>query len=184
LLNNRPLPENRELFLQRLEQVRSQLIPDARRLCDLLSTIFKLYHAVKNRLQDKRLVLHKEAIKDISEQLGCLVYEDFIIETPRRWIEHLPRYLKAIEIRLDKLQNSPNKDHKVRSEVSEFWDRYKTYCQGQEDGTENDERWIEYRWMVEEFRVSQFAQTLKTSMPISGKRLDAKWEQLSGRKPG
>jgi ATP-dependent helicase HrpA len=183
-LNTRPLPENRELFLQRLEEVSSQLIPDAKRLCDLLSTIFKLYHAVKKRLQDKCFVLHKEAIEDVSEQLGYLVHAGFILETPRRWLEHLPRYLKAIEIRLDRLQNSPEKDRKVRSEVAEYWDRYKIYCQGQEDNTENDQRWIEYRWMVEEFRVSQFAQILKTSMPISGKRLDAKWVQLSGRKPG
>jgi ATP-dependent helicase HrpA len=181
ILDAGPLPENRELFLQRLGAVRSQLIPDANRLCDLLVTIFKRYYALRERLQDKDLVFHEEAIEDIEEQLGYLVYAGFILETPRCWLEQLPRYLKAIEIRLDRLQNTPDKDREARSEVAEYWNRYKAaYSQEQGDNAENEQRWIEYRWMVEEFRVSQFAQALKTSMPISGKRLDAQWMRLCG----
>ncbi|MEN8128622.1 MAG: ATP-dependent RNA helicase HrpA [Pseudomonadota bacterium] len=173
-------PTSRDEFLQRLEAGRSKLIPTANRLCELLSTILDQYHTLRLRLQDDALGLHKEVISDVKEQLGYLIHDDFILNTPPRWLEYIPRYLRAIGIRLDKLQRVPEKDCGLRAEILPFWGRYKKVRQDQQDKINNDDELTQYRWMLEEFRVSLFAQALKTSIPISAKRLQSQWRRVSG----
>ncbi|MEN9419327.1 MAG: ATP-dependent helicase HrpA, partial [Pseudomonadota bacterium] len=90
----------------------------------------------------------------------------------------LPRYLKAVTLRLDKWRSDPARDAARVSELrplEQRWLRRVAELKGAPDT-----RLDEYRWMLEELRVSLFAQELRTPQPVSAKRLDKVWSQLSG----
>lgn len=88
-------------------------------------------------------------------------------------LRHFPRYLAAIEYRLDKLRGNLARDRQNTEEVSRFEDRY--LALGEAPGEEFDD----YRWMLEEFRVSLFAQPLGTTQPVSAKRLERLWQDTA-----
>jgi ATP-dependent helicase HrpA len=117
-----------------------------------------------------------QAISDINQQLSLLVYPGFVIDTPRQWLDHLPRYLQGIEIRLQKLQQSLAVDQQRQIQLQPYWQKLVGQWETNRDAMRRNAQWVHYRWMVEEMRISLFAQNLKTAMPVSGKRLD---EQLS-----
>jgi ATP-dependent helicase HrpA len=149
----------------------------ANETCDMLNDIFTQHHKVAKRLQGNIPLIWFDAVKDIKQQLGCLVYEGFISATPRQWLKHLPRYLEAINLRLDKLERSLDVDKKRQAEIQKYWDW--VYNEISEDPSlPLYPEWELYRWMVEEMRVSLFAQELKTSIPVSIKKLDKQSELL------
>jgi ATP-dependent helicase HrpA len=143
----------------------------ANETCDLLYAILSQYHQAAKRLQGKMPLTWIDAVQDIRQQLGCLVYAGFISATPRQWLPHLPRYLQAINLRLDKMQRSLAADKQRQAEVQRHWNR--VYQQiGEAPAQTLSSEWQTYRWMVEEMRVSLFAQELRTSRPVSIKKLD------------
>jgi ATP-dependent helicase HrpA len=113
---------------------------------------------------------------DIEQQLGRLMAKNFLTETPPERAGHLPRYLKAIAVRIDKCRADPARDQRWQKECqsveSAFW-RWAAQSRGAWP-----ERMVEFRWMLEELRVSLFAQELKTPLPISVKRLQKSWASL------
>ena len=99
------------------------------------------------------------------------------LSTPYAQLQHLPRYLKAITLRLDKLRADPARDAQRLAELrplEQRWLRRVAEMKGQADA-----RLDEYRWLLEELRVSLFAQELRTPQPVSAKRLDKVWAQLT-----
>lgn len=162
---------SQEVFNRRAAEAKANLMSVSNETCDRLFEILEQYHHVAKRLQGNIPLAWFDAVKDIRQQLDCLVYEGFISTTPRHWLKHLPRYLKAINLRLDKLERSVAADKQRQGEVQKHWDR--VYAQiGDEPYQTLDPQWETYRWMVEELRVSLFAQELGTSLPVSGKKLE------------
>jgi ATP-dependent helicase HrpA len=126
--------------------------------------------------------LMQASIDDIRQQLARLVPADFVLSTPKDWVEHLPRYLKAINIRLKKLLDAGlRRDADCLVEVHEHWNKYLDWRKVQRDAIEPP-MVTRYRWMIEEYRVSLFAQELKTSQPVSRKRLEEMWLAISPAK--
>ena len=119
-----------------------------------------------------------DVAKDAAEQLQCLVPKNFIAVTPWAALQHFPRYLKAIVLRLDKLRADPARDTQrmaeARAQDQRFW-RLVAERKGQQDA-----RMQELRWLLEELRVSFFAQELRTPQPVSVKRLEKVWGQMGG----
>jgi ATP-dependent helicase HrpA len=91
---------------------------------------------------------------------------------------HLPRYLKAIVLRLDKLREDPERDAQRRSELAPLLANYRRLLHARRGQV--DARLAEFGWLLEELRVSLFAQTLRTAMPVSLKRLQKALHALSG----
>ena len=91
-------------------------------------------------------------------------------------MQHLVRYLKAITLRLDKCRSDPVRDAQRMAEVRAQEQRYWRLVAERKGVT--DERMLEFRWLLEELRVSFFAQELRTPQPVSIKRLDKAWSQL------
>ncbi len=117
------------------------------------------------------------AISDMKEQISHLIYPGFLAQTPMTWLRHYPRYLKAMALRLDKLPHAVNRDNQLQAELTPFWRRYlDAMLQLGKRGAEPSPELLDYRWMIEELRVSLFAQELKTIQPISTKRLEKQWE--------
>ena len=116
------------------------------------------------------------AAKDIEQQLAHMINSRFITETDSSWLEHIPRFLEGIKIRLTKLERSPSVDKDRYAQVAVHWKNYLDISEESTSSAQNEE-FIKYRWMLEEMRISLFAQELNTSMPISIKRLDTQFEK-------
>ena len=119
-----------------------------------------------------------EALTDIRNQLTQMIYPGFLSQTPPEWLPHLPRYLKAIAVRLNKLRQTPDKDRQRCGDIIRLWENCKQQLERNTERERYDPDLIRFRWLLEELRVSQFAQELKTVTPVSVKRLEEQWKQL------
>ena len=113
----------------------------------------------------------------MTAQLARLVPRRFVAVTPWAQLGHLPRYLKAITMRLDKLRTDPLRDAQRLAELRPIEQRFWRFL-AERKGVQ-DVRLDEFRWLLEELRVSLFAQELRTPQPVSVKRLEKVWSQLS-----
>lgn len=140
----------------------------------------KLWHGLQKRFKGKIDLSQAVALNDIKQQLGNLVYPGFVRETPGVWFKELPRYLKAVELRLEKLGSQVQKDRVWSGELANLWAQYKARADKHAQEGKRDEQLTVYRWWLEEYRVSLFAQQLGTKVPISDKRLSKQWSQVEG----
>jgi ATP-dependent helicase HrpA len=118
----------------------------------------------------------RDVADDIAAQLQRLVGKRFLVHTDWAALQHLPRYLKAVVLRLDKLRGDPARDATRLAELrplEQRWLRKTADLRGARHA-----RLEEYRWLLEELRVSLFAQELRTPQPVSSKRLDKAWSQI------
>ena len=162
-------------FEHAIAEARQQLFPQAQELARLLTPAFKAYHEVRKQLKGRVSPAWLEALNDINDQLAHLVYVGFLEDLEPDVLRHVPRYLKGIQRRLEKLSDAPTKDRALRVQIQPYWDRYKEQHKKTPEGSEALRT---YRWMIEEFRVSLFAQELGTAKPISAKRLDKAWSEV------
>jgi ATP-dependent helicase HrpA len=170
-----PLPADAGAFDARLAEGRARLNLIAQEVARAVGAVLAEYAAAGRKLKDSRPP--KDVADDIAAQLQRLVGKRFVLETPYAQLQHLPRYLKAITLRLDKLKADPVRDAARMAEVrvaEARWLKRLAELKGRRDA-----RLDEYRWLLEELRVSLFAQELRTPQPVSSKRLDKAWSQLS-----
>ena len=118
-----------------------------------------------------------ETLNDVKDQLHALVYPGFLDELNLEELRQYPRYLKAILKRLEKLVGDAHKDRSLRLQIQSLWDDYKELLKKQG----KSEALKEFRWMMEEFRVSLFAQDLGTAYPVSEKRLSKKLNEIKSK---
>jgi len=116
------------------------------------------------------------ACADINEQLARLFPRGFVSVTPPAQLAHYPRYLKAIALRLDKLKVDSARDAQRMAEIGSLQTPYLREVAARKG--QADARLQEFRWLLEELRVSLFAQELRTPMPVSAKRLQKVWDAL------
>ena len=142
--------------------------------------MLKLWHGLQKRFNGKIDLSQAVALNDIKLQLANLVYPGFVRDTPGVWFKELPRYLKAIELRLEKLGSQVQKDRVWSGELATLWTQYKTRADKHAQEGKRDEQLLMYRWLLEEYRVSLFAQQLGTKVPVSDKRLSKQWSLVEG----
>ncbi len=171
-----PLPADAGAFEARVAEGRARLNLIAQEVARTVGAVLAEYAAASRKLKDSRPP--KDVADDISAQLQRLVGKRFVADTPYLQLQQLPRYLKAVTLRLDKLKAEPARDAARMAEArlcEARWLKRVVELKGRRDA-----RLDEYRWLMEELRVSLFAQELRTPQPVSGKRLDKAWAQLSG----
>ncbi|MCG2593601.1 ATP-dependent RNA helicase HrpA [Ramlibacter sp. XY19] len=170
-----PLPANAADFKKRLDEGRGRLTLIANEVARLAASILADYAAAARKIKDTKI--QPDATADALQQLQRLVPKRFLAATPWARLQHLPRYLKAIVLRLDKLRADPARDGtrlaELRPQEQKYW-RLVAERKGVAD-----ERMQDFRWLLEELRVSLFAQELKTPQPVSSKRLEKVWAQLN-----
>jgi ATP-dependent helicase HrpA len=170
-----PLPADRSAFIQRKEEARSKLSLIAQELARLVAAMVAQAAVLARKLQALKSFAHLTA--DVEQQLSQLFTPGFIVTTPPLQLAQFPRYLKAIELRADKVKSDPARDAAKTGEIQSLanpWQRALVARKGV-----SDPRLDEFRWLLEELRVSLFAQELKTPMPVSIKRLQKFWESAS-----
>ena len=157
------------------ERKRGAWTEHAEKLAKLTLEILKLWHGLQKRFKGKIDLAQAVALNDIKQQLSHLVYPGFVRETPAMWLKELPRYLKAIELRLEKLPSQVQKDRVWSGELSGLWAQYQARATKHAQEGKRDPQLELYRWWLEEYRVSLFGQQLGTKVPISDKRLSKQW---------
>ena len=105
--------------------------------------------------------------------MNSWIYEGFIRNTPYQQLKAIPRYLKAILYRLEKFDTNLQKIQDVSRYATRYWKEVEHKSKKNSVFPEQDP----FRWMLEEFRVSLFAQQLKTAFPVSVKRMDKAWQE-------
>lgn len=160
-------------FEQELEKGRAELVPKAMELEKLVLKMAQTGQDIGSSLSDLNRN-YQDIKKDIANQMQNLLCEGVLFDTQSKWRLQLPRYLTAIQGRLQKLESrGVEPDAQARLFVDAEWQRYlQLYDYREQD---NQRGWPEldtYRWMIEEYRVSLFAQPMKTFLPVSKKRLD------------
>jgi ATP-dependent helicase HrpA len=168
-----PLPTDAAAFARRVEEGRGRLTLIAGEVTRSAGNVLAEYTAVQRKLKDVRPP--REVADDIAGQLERLVPKRFLATTPWPQLAHLPRYLKAIVLRLDKLRLDPARDAARLAELRPIEQRYLRKLAERRGAA--DPRLDEFAWWLEELRVSFFAQELKTPQPVSVKRLEKIWAQ-------
>jgi ATP-dependent helicase HrpA len=118
--------------------------------------------------------------KELEQQLHHLVHAGFLSGTPWEQLQHLPRYIRGMSLRLDKYGANPERDVRHSAVIAGFWAQYAQRLQQHQKAGINDPALARFRWQVEELRISLFAQELKTPHPVSAKRLQKLWEEIEG----
>jgi ATP-dependent helicase HrpA len=119
--------------------------------------------------------------KDVESQLQFLVYKNCFSLTPWQHLQHVPRYLKALRLRIEKQPANPERDGKNAASVGLIWQKWQDkITQINASGSLIPCAFQDYRWLIEELRVSLFAQELKTPFPVSIKRLEKTWADITG----
>nr|WP_255429222.1 ATP-dependent RNA helicase HrpA [Ramlibacter albus] len=170
-----PLPADEAAFKRRLEEGRGRLTLIANEVARLAATILTDYATAARKIKDTKNA--PEATADALQQLQRLMPKRFVAATPWPRLQHFPRYLKAIVLRLDKLRADPARDAQRLAELRPQEQRYWRLVAERKGAV--DERMQELRWLLEELRVSFFAQELRTPQPVSIKRLEKVWAQLN-----
>jgi ATP-dependent helicase HrpA len=159
------------VFEQNLREYKPELMIVANDAGKLVLEIMAYYGDIKKSIE-RTLKITDPLAKEINEQLDLLVYVGFIRNTPYQSLKAMPRYLKAIQYRLDKYDNNQQKIQEVSRYSNRFWTEIEKKAKKDFIIPEQDD----FRWALEEYRVSLFAQQLKTAYPISAKRMEKLWD--------
>ncbi|GAA2095064.1 ATP-dependent RNA helicase HrpA [Actinomadura alba] len=124
-------------------------------------------HRIEMRLKGTKSLALVPSLTDVRTHLSGLIFPGFVTVTGWRRLPDLLRYLRAIEHRLDKLPDNPGRDRQLTAQV----ERVVAACRPVLDRTPPFDGAERIRWMIEEFRVSLFAQQLGTPYPVSEKRV-------------
>jgi ATP-dependent helicase HrpA len=170
-----PLPTSEADFKRRLEEGRGRLTLIANEIARLAGTVLTEFAAASRKVKDTKI--SPDSVADAAQQLQRLVGKRFIADTPYTQLQHFARYLKAVVLRLDKLRADAARDATKLAELKPLEQKYWRLVAERKGVT--DARMQEFRWLLEELRVSFFAQELRTPQPVSVKRLDKAWQQLS-----
>lgn len=171
-IEGQPDIRSREAFEQRIRLHQGEMVLKADEMARTALSVLEACAAIQARLKTGKTV----AVPDIEDQMSKLLYAGFWVTTPYLQIRELPRYLKAILNRLEKSAQDPGRDQKQYLELAPFLKKY--WPRVQQSGGQWIPEQQPFRWLLEEFRVSLFAQTLKTACPVSAKRLEEAWKQV------
>lgn len=162
---------SQQAFDDCLQSHKSQFISQANEVSKTALDILQLYTTLKSQLSPFNT--NDPLAKDINEQLALLVYAGFIRNTPYPYLKAIPRYLKAAQYRLDKRISDPQKAQEISRYAIRYWKDVEKRLKKDSVRPEQEN----FRWALEELRVSLYAQQLKTAYPISTKRMDKLWEE-------
>jgi len=165
---------DKKQFMDALEQNKNELDATLQEIIQQLNVVLSLHYEIRKQLKGNIDFTLLETYNDINEQLQSLIYPGFLDELSLHELRQYPRYLKAILKRLDKLKGNAHKDRGLQVQIQPLWEDYKKWLKKKG----KTRQLHEFRWMLEEFRVSLFAQDLGTAYPVSAKRLSKRFNEI------
>ena len=147
---------------------------------ETLTSLMDSYRQMRKALKNSKSPPWKAAVADVKQQMADLTAAGFLTATPWGWLLQFPRYFDAARMRLEKLpRNGAAKDLAHQDKVAECLARWKQRADAHAERGFCDPQLDHYRWMIEEYRVSLFAQQLGTAVPVSEERLAAQWSKVT-----
>ncbi len=171
-----PWPTDAESFKARCAEARQRLGLLMQEIARLVGQVLTEWQALTKKMSAFKA--HGAALADIDAQVKRLMGKHFIAETPFERLQHFPRYLKAAQVRLDKLKADPARDARAMADYQPLWTQYERKALLLARQGRFDPQLEQFRWLLEELRVNLFAQELKTPVPVSVKRLQKMWEGI------
>ncbi|MDG1897393.1 MAG: ATP-dependent RNA helicase HrpA [Fuerstiella sp.] len=179
-LSPKETPRTQAVFEQFLQNGRKRLGVVVQEFVQLLPGLLKQYRDTQRMLADANGPEWGGLIADMQQQLHRLVNPTFLAETPWPWLIQFPRYMTCIRKRLDRLNSGGlNTERTLHLDFSRYENRYLDRQAQMLKQQRSDPMLDHYRWMLEEFRVSLYAQKLGTAITVSGPRLDEQWERVN-----
>ncbi|MCA9085640.1 MAG: ATP-dependent RNA helicase HrpA [Planctomycetaceae bacterium] len=177
-LSQKDLPRNPAMFEQFMEAGRKKIGLVVQELVQLVPAIFTQYHETRRMLEAAKGAGWEQILADMRQQLNDLVHPEFLQETPWLWLIQFPRYMQCLRLRLERLKSGGLKTElSLLQDFLPFKQRWVMRRQELDKIKRTDPMLDHYRWMLEEFRVSLFAQKLGTAITVSGPKLDEQWER-------
>jgi ATP-dependent RNA helicase HrpA len=172
------LPRTNDDFMALKQRARSRLPAVKDALFRTIAIIGTEYFALADT-QAKMPMKANRLSKDVETQIQTMLYKGCFSKTPWEQLQHLPRYLKALRLRIEKQPNNPERDGKHAASIGELWQKWQLELEKQRKLGDVSPDLINFRWLIEELRVSLFAQELKTPFPVSIKRLEKVWSDIN-----
>lgn len=172
-LDNEP-PRDEQEFGRLLERGKGNIMRRFESIQNLLSSVVNKQFEIRKQCQKAQLSGVNYVVEDIENQLSNLLFDNFLKSTPITWLEEFPRYLEAISIRIGKAPHLGPKDKQNTDALQSYWQRYAALRDDPSDYAISQLETL--RWLLEEFRVSLFAQNLGTKLPVSAKRIEKQFE--------
>ncbi len=172
LANQLPLDDTE--FEKTSEKVLANFLLEGQKVLRLLRDVYARWQRIRRSLLMLDRDVFGESIDDIEDQLDDLHLSDFVYRMAYEDWQQYPRYLEALEIRIERLEHNLDGDLDAVYELDVHMERLA--------GRADDETISDYRWLVEEFRIQLFAQPMKTRQSVSQKRLNKMWEQVNARR--
>ncbi len=175
------IPRKQSEFEKLLPLAKNRISVAVQEVAQLIKPMMENYHVIQLSLEGQFLPAQEYAVNDLREQMAYLVEEGFLANTPWAWLWQYPRYFRAMKFRLEKLTaGGLVRDQQSHAVIARFWERYLFRAEEHREREIYDSNLIHYRWMVEELRVSLFAQPLGTGITVSEKRLEDQWQKVRG----
>ncbi|HVY06203.1 MAG TPA: ATP-dependent RNA helicase HrpA [Burkholderiales bacterium] len=169
---------DRKHFDTRVAKGKTRLMDVAQEICRIAAEILVEYQTLRAKLGQPAYAAWPRAVADIRSQLKELLPPGFLANIPFDRLKHYPRYLKAIAMRLDKIASNPERDANWQQQLARYWQSYQARLTADRARGIRNPRLEEMRWMLEELRVSLWAQQLKTPYPVSFKRVEKNWSEI------
>jgi ATP-dependent helicase HrpA len=174
------MPRDAESFAARLANSAERIGVATQDVAKLLPKLFDAFQEARLAVEQCGSPKWRYAVDDVRRQLDGLLPDRFLLSAPWMWLVNYPRYLKGIAYRLQRLPaGATDRDQAATEEIGVFSQRYLQRHDELAAQRQASDELETYRWMIEEFRVSLFAQPLGTSMSISAKRLDRQWTRAT-----
>ncbi len=165
------LPFTPEEYEKTLEVVSGNFLLTGQNVIKILKNVYTRWQRIRQSLLMLDREVFGESIEDIEDQLEDLHLADFVYRMDYSHWQQYPRYLEALEIRIERLEHNLESDLEGVYALDVHMERLANRA--------NDKAISEYRWMVEEYRIQLFAQPMKTRMAVSPKRLSKMWDKMS-----
>ena len=171
------LPRSNQAFMTLKQRARTRLPAVTEGLMRIVQAVVHEYQLLIAKQSQMPTTVNRLK-RDVEQQIGTLVYKNCFRLTPWEYLQHLPRYLKALRLRIEKHPVNPERDGKHAQAVGVLWQNWEARLDKQAKADQLTAELRDFRWLIEELRVSLFAQELKTPFPISVKRLEKIWSDL------
>ena len=169
-----PLPNNAEQFAERMQAGKPRLALIAQEISRHALAALQAYADLQKKMAQAKAA-SPSAYADIQSQVQGLIFPKFVADIPYMQLVHVPRYLKGIAMRIDKLRSNPARDAQCQKDWESVARPWQKLIQGNKGSTyaiNEDQALVDFRWQLEELRVALYAQELKTPTPMSLKRLE------------
>jgi ATP-dependent helicase HrpA len=181
-LSGKPLPQSAEEFDARLTERWGRLGLVAGEVCGAAEVILDLRHKLGLKLEREIPDFWADLAEDLRDEINFLTAPGFFAEAGDERLVHFPRYLEAAQTRLHKLLNgNERRDRRSYNALAPLWRRYTIVLEGfrgEGQGRELEPGFVEHRWLLQELRVSLFAERLGTPVSVSAKRINDHWASL------